>query len=144
MRLGILGPLLVIDDAGAEVAVAAARQRTLLAALLVKANRIVPAAELAEIVWDGTPPPGVGSTLRSYVMRLRHAVGPAVAARIRTGDPGYTSRKRLIASRCSARKSCASGATPRPASGARHSTPTLPWWRFRWTSYAAWPVFSRL
>src|SRR5205814_9692309 len=89
VRLGILGPLLVIDDAGAEVAVAAARQRTLLAALLVKANRIVPAAELAEIVWDGTPPPGVGSTLRSYVMRLRHAVGPAVAARIRTGDPGY-------------------------------------------------------
>lgn len=55
----------------------------------MKANRIVPVAELADIVWDGTPPPGARPTLRSYVMRLRRAVGPAVAARIQTRDPGY-------------------------------------------------------
>ncbi len=58
MRLGILGPLVVADDRGHEIRVAAARQRALLAALLVRANRIVPADELADIVWDSTPPPG--------------------------------------------------------------------------------------
>src|SRR5256885_1923032 len=45
VRLGILGPLLVADDAGCEIRVAAARQRVLLAALLVRANRIVPVDE---------------------------------------------------------------------------------------------------
>ena len=92
VRLGILGPLLIVDDAGDQIAVAAARQRTLLAALLVRANRIVPVDELVEIVWDRTPPPGAARTLRSYVVRLRQALGPGVAARIRTQDPGYLCR----------------------------------------------------
>jgi DNA-binding SARP family transcriptional activator/uncharacterized protein HemY len=89
MRLGILGPLLVADDGGNQITVAAARQRTLLAALVVRANRTVPVEELAELVWDTAPPGGAARTLRSYVMRLRHVVGPAVAARIVTRDPGY-------------------------------------------------------
>src|SRR5947209_5695271 len=56
MRLGILGSLLVADDHGNQITVAAARQRTLLAALLVRANRTVPVEELAELVWDTAPP----------------------------------------------------------------------------------------
>ena len=92
MKLGILGPLLVSDGTGREFTVAAPRQRTLLAALLVRANRIVPVGELAEIIWDGTPPTGAARTLRSYAVRLRHAVGPAIAARILTRDPGYLCR----------------------------------------------------
>lgn len=89
MRLGILGPLLVVDDAGREIRVTSARQRALLAVLLVRANRTVPADELANIVWNGTPPAGAAHTVRSYVMRLRQAVGPTVAARLVTRDPGY-------------------------------------------------------
>jgi DNA-binding SARP family transcriptional activator len=89
VRLGILGPLLVADDTGREMPVPAARQRVLLAALLVRANRVVPAEDLAEIVWDGAPSGGALGTLRSYAMRLRHAVGPVVAARIETRAPGY-------------------------------------------------------
>ncbi len=54
----------------------------------------------------------------------------------------HTFRKRLMASMCWARIS--SSRTPMPSSGARHSTPTLPWWRLRWTSYAAWPVSARV
>jgi DNA-binding SARP family transcriptional activator/tetratricopeptide (TPR) repeat protein len=92
VRLGILGPLLVVGDDGAECAVGAARHRTLLAALLVRANRLVPVAELAEIVWDGAPPAGAVRTLRSYAVRLRRSVGPVVAARIVTHDPGYLCR----------------------------------------------------
>ncbi|HEY3872597.1 MAG TPA: winged helix-turn-helix domain-containing protein [Actinocrinis sp.] len=69
MRLGILGPLLAADDAGQEVRVTATRQRTLLAALLVWANRPVQVDELAEAVWDAAPPAGAARTVRSYVMR---------------------------------------------------------------------------
>jgi DNA-binding SARP family transcriptional activator len=89
MRLGILGPLLVADDGGNQVMVSAPRQRALLAALLVRANRTVPVEELAELVWDAAPPDGAARTVRSYVVRLRRVVGPAVAARIVTRDPGY-------------------------------------------------------
>ena len=89
MRLGILGPLLVVDDTGREIRVTAARQRALLAVLLVRANRTVPVDELTKIVWNGTPPVGAAHTVRSYVMRLRQTVGPAVAARLVTRDPGY-------------------------------------------------------
>jgi DNA-binding SARP family transcriptional activator len=91
VRLGILGPLLVVDDAGVEVPMAV-RQRTLLAALLVHANRTVAVEQLAEAVWDGQPPDGAVRTLRTYMVRLRQAVGPGIAARIETRAPGYMVR----------------------------------------------------
>src|SRR4051794_39160753 len=53
---------------------------------------------------------------------------------------GHAPRKRLMASRCWARFS--GSRTPSPSSGARVSTPTLPWWALWWTSYAAWPTSS--
>ncbi len=52
----------------------------------------------------------------------------------------YTWRNALMLSRCRARLSWSR--TPRPSSGARHSTPTLPWCALRCTSSAAWPVSS--
>jgi DNA-binding SARP family transcriptional activator/tetratricopeptide (TPR) repeat protein len=63
-----------------------------LASLLVRANRIVSVDELAELVWDGAPPPGAARTVRSYMARLRHVLGPVVAGRIVTRDPGYCCR----------------------------------------------------
>jgi DNA-binding SARP family transcriptional activator len=87
-----LGPLLAVDDAGREVAVAASRQRTLLAALALRANQVVPGEELIELVWDGAPTPGAGETLRSHVRRLREALGPGWAARIVARAPGYLCR----------------------------------------------------
>jgi DNA-binding SARP family transcriptional activator len=60
----------------------------LLAALLLHANIPVAADELAELVWNGSPPAGAIVTLRSYIKRLRAAVDPA-AARIAAIDPGY-------------------------------------------------------
>ncbi len=89
MRFGILGPLLVAGEAGAEVTVSGARLRALLAALVVRANKVVSVDELAELVWDGVPPAGAARTVRRYVVRLRAAVGPAAAARILTREPGY-------------------------------------------------------
>jgi DNA-binding SARP family transcriptional activator len=88
MWLGVLGPLSVRGDE-AEVTVSAARQRTLLAALLVRANHPVSFGELTEVLWDGAPPAGAHSTVRSYVMRLRQALGAEIGQRLVTRDPGY-------------------------------------------------------
>ncbi len=89
MQLGILGPLVVADSQGKPAAIAGTRQRILLAALLVRANAVVPADELAEIVWDGAPPGGASQTLRSHVMRLRRATGLGARGRLVTRAPGY-------------------------------------------------------
>ncbi len=88
MWVGVLGPLSIQCD-GEQIAVQATRQRTVLAVLLVRANRVVPADELAETVWDGSPPPTARVTLRGYIRRLRSLLGPAVGARIVTRPAGY-------------------------------------------------------
>jgi DNA-binding SARP family transcriptional activator/Tfp pilus assembly protein PilF len=88
MWFGVLGSLLV-RDGDAVIAVSAGRQKVLLAALLVRAGAVVPADELAEVMWDGAPPDGAVTTLRSYVMRLRRALGPSAGARVVTRYPGY-------------------------------------------------------
>ena len=88
MWLSVLGPLYVSGEDG-EVAVAAAKQRAVLAALLVRANRVVSFDEFAEDVWDGAPPPAARATLRNYVKSLRRALGPDIGERIITREPGY-------------------------------------------------------
>jgi len=85
---GLLGPVSVTVD-GAPVPLSAARQRTLLAALLLKAGHAVDSEDLADQIWDDEPPAAAASTLRSHVLRLRRALGPVVGERIRTRPPGY-------------------------------------------------------
>jgi DNA-binding SARP family transcriptional activator len=92
VRIGVLGPMLVVDDVRGEVAVPAARLRALLAALVVRANRVVAVDELADIMWDGAEPAGAAKTIRVYVVRLRQALGPEIADRVLTRDPGYVCR----------------------------------------------------
>lgn len=76
MRLGVLGPL-EVEIAGREVPLPAGKHRVLLAALLLRANRIVYIDELVEYVWDGTPPVGARGTVQTYMTRLRTALQPA-------------------------------------------------------------------
>jgi DNA-binding SARP family transcriptional activator/tetratricopeptide (TPR) repeat protein len=88
VRFGLLGPLLVVDAAGRVAVLGAAKQRTILAALLVSANATVSADRLTEILWDGCPPPCAATAVRNYVMRLRRRVGSA-GARIVARPAGY-------------------------------------------------------
>jgi DNA-binding SARP family transcriptional activator len=88
MRFSLLGPLVVADGLDRQVALSGPRLRVLLAALLLRADILVPTGELAEAVWDGSPPSGGVSTLRSYVRRLRQALGNE-AARIVAYGSGY-------------------------------------------------------
>jgi hypothetical protein len=64
---GVLGPLRVN---GADV-VLAAKQRIVLAVLLLHANRVAP----VNVLWDEAPPPSARATLQGYVKHLRHKGG---------------------------------------------------------------------
>ncbi|WEH32262.1 BTAD domain-containing putative transcriptional regulator [Streptomyces sp. AM 4-1-1] len=88
MEFLLLGPL-VVRTGGAELRVSAPRQRIVLATLLLNANRVVSVDSIARFVWDGDSPPSAAATIRTYVMRLRHVLGAAGAARITTRAPGY-------------------------------------------------------
>ena len=89
MRLMLLGPLQLVDDAGEPITVTGPRQRILLAALAAHANQPVSLDTLAEAVWDGAPPSGSIATLRTHLARLRRCLGPRIARRIVTRAPGY-------------------------------------------------------
>ena len=88
MEFGLLGPL-VVRVGGSRVTVSAGKQRVLLAALLLRANQVVSAADLAHAVWEGGPPATARVTLQNYVKRLRHVLGPAGPERIVTRPAGY-------------------------------------------------------
>jgi DNA-binding SARP family transcriptional activator/tetratricopeptide (TPR) repeat protein len=89
VRFALLGTLTVADGDGEPVTVSGARQRALLAGLLLSANAPVSSGTLAEAIWDGSPPPGAATTLRSHIRRLRQALGPRAGGRITACDPGY-------------------------------------------------------
>jgi len=85
---GLLGPLCV-RQGQKEYPISGARQRILLAGMIAHAGRPVPQDELGELVWDGAPPAAAAVTLRSYVARLRRALGPEAGSRLITRNPGY-------------------------------------------------------
>jgi DNA-binding SARP family transcriptional activator len=91
MRIGLLGPL-DVSSQGAEIRIQAALQRSLLAALAVRAGDVVPVDSLAKAIWDARPPATWTVTLRNYVRRLRLAFGPDNQDRIVTRPPGYLLR----------------------------------------------------
>ncbi|HEX4099357.1 MAG TPA: BTAD domain-containing putative transcriptional regulator [Pseudonocardiaceae bacterium] len=82
MRAGfefrLLGPL-EVSAAGCAVPVRAAKQRVVLASLLVDPGRVVTVDQLIARLWGNAVPDGAQGTLRSYVMRLRQALDTAAA-----------------------------------------------------------------
>jgi DNA-binding SARP family transcriptional activator len=87
LEFGLLGPL-IVRCGTASVQVARGKQRAVLAALLFRANRVVPQSELAEVLWGPGLPRSARVTLQNYIKRLRHALGLA-AGRISTHPQGY-------------------------------------------------------
>ena len=95
MQFQILGPLEVRHE-GAQVALGAAKQRALLAILLIHANELVSSDRLIEELWP-TPPRTAANALQVYVGKLRKALEPARTAGapaelLLTRPPGYTLR----------------------------------------------------
>ena len=73
MDFRILGQLQVVDG-GRDVEVRGARQRAVLAVLLVNANRVVSADRLIDDVWGDRPPASGAAALQMRVSQLRRAL----------------------------------------------------------------------
>ncbi len=89
-QFSILGPL-TVRSGGRTLTPAAAKQRTLLATLLLHDRRLVPLDVLVERLWDHQPPHGARRTVQAYVMRLRRSLGGSrgPGQLIRTAPGGY-------------------------------------------------------
>jgi DNA-binding SARP family transcriptional activator/basic membrane lipoprotein Med (substrate-binding protein (PBP1-ABC) superfamily) len=69
---------------GAPVSLGGAKQRAVLAVLLLRAGEVVPVGRLIDDVWGDDPPPSAAHSLESYVSRLRQLFnghGPALVRR---------------------------------------------------------------
>ncbi|MGZ5291929.1 MAG: AfsR/SARP family transcriptional regulator, partial [Actinomycetota bacterium] len=74
MWIGVLGPVEVSRD-GQPVALGGPKQRAVLAHLVVRANQVVPAETLIDLVWGDDPPEAARNSLQSYVSHLRKGGG---------------------------------------------------------------------
>ena len=94
MRYRILGPLEVLDDDGRPVALGGRRERTLLAALLLEANRVVSSHRLIDAVWGDDPPETAANALQVHISKLRKvlAASPGAVGPLLTEAPGYVLR----------------------------------------------------
>lgn len=87
LELRLLGPLEVVDD-GRPIELRGAKQRALLAVLLLHANEVVSVDRLIDGLWGEEPPEAGGAALRVRVSQLRKALGGGGRS-IVTQPPGY-------------------------------------------------------
>ncbi|MEV0235278.1 BTAD domain-containing putative transcriptional regulator [Nonomuraea sp. NPDC050786] len=83
----VLGPLEVIR-AGEAIEIPAAKQRIVLATLLLHHNQYVSADRLAEPLWDGSAPDNARGAVHTHIGRLRRTLGDA-GKLIQTREQGY-------------------------------------------------------
>ncbi|MEU4285479.1 AfsR/SARP family transcriptional regulator [Nocardiopsis dassonvillei] len=76
MRLCVLGSIHLSSD-GRRVTPTTGKERALLAALALTGPGRLPLRELADRLWNGSPPEGYRSTLHTYVTRLRGKIEAA-------------------------------------------------------------------
>jgi DNA-binding SARP family transcriptional activator len=85
----ILGPLEVVRG-GNGLDLGSTKQRALLAMLLCRANSVVGAGSLIDVLWSDNPPRSAMKNLQSYASGLRRAVVcDDVACRLDHRPPGY-------------------------------------------------------
>ena len=88
MEFRILGSL-EVEHEGDLLKLGSAKQRAVLALLLLHANDVVPRERLIDELWGGEPPETARTALQVYVSQLRKALGRDV---IVTKAPGYLIR----------------------------------------------------
>jgi DNA-binding SARP family transcriptional activator len=94
LQFSILGPLEVRVD-GRPLQLGAAKQRAVLALLLLNANEVVPADRLVDELWDERPPATASHSVQVYVSQLRKVLaqaGTEGADVIVSRPPGYLLR----------------------------------------------------
>jgi class 3 adenylate cyclase/tetratricopeptide (TPR) repeat protein len=87
VRYGLLGRLELTDE-GHAIEVAGAKQRALLAILLLNANQVVSSDALIDALWEQQAPGSATKALHVHVFQLRKLLGH----RLETRSPGYALR----------------------------------------------------
>ncbi|WP_308257175.1 AfsR/SARP family transcriptional regulator [Saccharothrix luteola] len=85
VRYRLLGPVAAHLD-GEPVRLGGPKQRAVLAALLLNANRVVSEEQLIGLVWDGEPPTSARGQLQVRIWELRKLLGRSAIVR---RSPGY-------------------------------------------------------
>ncbi|MER5509889.1 BTAD domain-containing putative transcriptional regulator [Streptomyces sp. NPDC002766] len=134
----VLGPLRV-QLGPAEPELGFPQQRALLALLLVRVGRAVPADEIVDVLWPGRPPASALNVVRRYAGSLRRLLEPglpprAAGRRIAGGADGYLlaadeDEVDLLRFRGLARRAKRAAATGRPEVALRHFLRALGEWR---------------
>jgi WD40 repeat protein/DNA-binding SARP family transcriptional activator len=94
LRFRMLGPLEVLDDDGRPLILGGAKQRALLAVLLLHPGQVVSADRLIDELWGEDPPDTARNVLQVYVANLRKVLEPGrpkrtVSSLLKTQPPGY-------------------------------------------------------
>jgi DNA-binding SARP family transcriptional activator/glutamine cyclotransferase len=126
MEFRVLGPLEVEED-GLLLKLGGAKQRSLLAALLLRANEVVSRDRLIDELWGASPPDTAATALQVYVSQLRKALGrdliltqpPGYLIRVSDGELDFHRFERLVAT----------ARTEEPAQAARLLREGLALWR---------------
>lgn len=91
LAFGVLGPLQVLVNE-APVSAGAAKQRAVLAMLLINRNRPVSVDGLTDAVWDGDPVPAARTSIQSHISNLRRLLRDAGVDPVKvlaSVPPGY-------------------------------------------------------
>ena len=93
MEFRLLGPVEVVRDQR-PLALGGPKQRAVLAMLVTRANQVVSATSLADLLWGYVAPADPGAVLQVYVSNLRKLLEPERAAAappriLITKPPGY-------------------------------------------------------
>ncbi len=91
LGFGVLGPLLVTAH-GIRVPLGAAKQRAVLAMLVINRNRPVSVDSLIDAVWGDAPVPAARTSIQSHISTLRrllHGAGADPYVVLASAPPGY-------------------------------------------------------
>ena len=91
MDYRILGPL-ELADGTAPIEVTGARQRALLALLLIHRNEVVSSERIVDALWGATPPASAAKAVQNAVSQVRRALAGGGDGALRTERGGYVLR----------------------------------------------------
>lgn len=91
MEFRVLGPL-EVTRAGRALRLGAARERSVLAILLLNANGVVAVDSVVDQLWPDAPPESAVHAVHVSISRLRRVLDDGGARRIETRKPGYLLR----------------------------------------------------
>ena len=101
LQIRVLGPL-EVEGAEGLVELGGNRQRSLLAALVLRAGKVVPTERLVDELWGSSPPKTALTSLQNAISSLRRSLGADASSRVRRATVSMSIESRSTSSASSA------------------------------------------